>query len=160
MIENVWALFPLGSWFENSLWGKFLFCCVWRKCVGELFGGRAIASCILRYSKLLPSCALNPILTSGRLSLWIFWLKAEHQRTDAFKLWCWRRLWRVPWTARRPNQLILNEIDTEYSLEGLMLKLKFQYYGHLMRRANSLEKTLMMGKTEGRRRSGQQRMRR
>ena len=78
--------------------------------------------------------------------------KAEHQTTDAFELWCWRRLLRVPWTARRPNQFILKEINLEYSLKGLMLKLKLQYFGHLMRRANSLEKTLMLGKIEGRRR--------
>ena len=84
--------------------------------------------------------------------------KAEHWRTDAFKLWCWRRLLRVPWTARRSNQSILKETN-EYSLEGLMLKLKLQYFGHLMWRANSLEKTLMLGKIEGRRRRGQQRMR-
>ena len=85
--------------------------------------------------------------------------KAEHQRTDAFKLWCWRRLLRVPWTARRSNQLILREINPEYSLEGLMLKLKFQYFGHLMQRTDSLEKTLMLGMIESRRRRGQQRMR-
>ena len=70
--------------------------------------------------------------------------KAEHQRIDAFKLWCWRRLLRVPWTARRSNQSILKEINPEYSLEGLVLKLKLQYFGHLMQRANSLEKTLML----------------
>ena len=79
--------------------------------------------------------------------------KAEHQRIDAFELWCWRLL-RVPWTARRFNQLILKEISPEYSLEGLMLKLKLQYFGPLMRRADSFEKTLMLGKTEGRRRRG------
>ena len=78
--------------------------------------------------------------------------KAECQRIDAFELWCWRRLLRVPWTARRSNQSILKEISPEYSLEGLMLKLKFQYFGHLMRRTDSLEKTLMLGKIEGRRR--------
>ena len=83
--------------------------------------------------------------------------KAEHWRTDAFELWCWRRLLSVPWTARRSNQSILKEISPEYSLEGLMLKLKLQYFGHLMR-TDSLEKTLMLGKTEGRRR-GWQRMR-
>ena len=76
--------------------------------------------------------------------------KAEHQRTDAFELWCWRRLLRVPWTARRSNQSILKEISSEYSLEGLMLKLKLQYFGHLMRRTDSLKKTLMLGKIEGR----------
>ena len=85
--------------------------------------------------------------------------KAECQRIDAFELWCWRRLLRVPWTARRSNQSILKEISSEYSLEGLMLKLKLQYFGHLMQRANSLEKTPMMGKTEGRRRSRRQRLR-
>ena len=84
--------------------------------------------------------------------------KAEHQRIDAFKLWCWRRLLRVPWTARRSNQSILKEIHPEYSLERLMLKLKFQSFGHLRRRANSFEKILMVRKTEGRRR-GRQRMR-
>ena len=85
-------------------------------------------------------------------------IKAECQRTDAFELWCWRRLVRVPWTARRSNQSILKENNPEYSLEGLLLKLKLQYSGHLMQRANSSEKTLMLGKTEGRRR-GQQKMR-
>ena len=85
--------------------------------------------------------------------------KTEHQRIDAFELWCWRRLLRVPWTARRSNQLILKEINPEYSLEGLMLKLKLQSFGHLMRRADSLEKTLMLEKTEGRRRREWQRMR-
>ena len=85
--------------------------------------------------------------------------KAECQRIDAFELWCWRRLLRVPWTARRSNRSILKEISPEYSLEGLMLKLKLQYFGHLMQRTNSLEKTLMLGKIEGRRRRGRQRMR-
>ena len=85
--------------------------------------------------------------------------KAERRRIDAFELWCWRRLLRVPWTARRSNQSILNEINSEYSLEGLMLKLKLQYFGHLMRRADSLEKPLMLGKIEDRWRRGHQRMR-
>ena len=80
--------------------------------------------------------------------------KTDHQRMDAFELWCWRRLLRVPWTARRSNQPILKEISPGCSLEGLMLKLKIQYFGHLMRRANSLEKTLMLGKIEDRRRRG------
>ena len=80
--------------------------------------------------------------------------KAEHQRIDAFELWRWRRLLRVPWTARRSNQSTLKEISPEYSLEGLMLKLKCQYFGHLMQRADSFEKTLMLEKTEGRRRRG------
>ena len=83
--------------------------------------------------------------------------KAECRRSDAFELWCWRRLLRVPWTARRSNQSISKEVNPEYSLDGLMLKLKLQYYGHLMRRTDSLEKTLMLGKIEARRR-GQQRM--
>ena len=84
--------------------------------------------------------------------------KAESQRIDAFELWCWRRLLRVPWTARRSNQFILKEISPEYSLEGLMLKLKLQYFGHLVQRTDSLEKTLMLGKIEDRRRRGRQRM--
>ena len=85
--------------------------------------------------------------------------KAEQGRIDAFELWCWRRLLRVPWTARRSNQSILKEISSEYSLKGLMLQLKLQYFGHLMRRIDSLEKTLMLRKIEGRRRRGRQRMR-
>ena len=85
--------------------------------------------------------------------------KAEHGRIDAFELWCWIRLLRGPWTARRSNQSILKEISPEYSLKGLMLKLKLQYFGHLMRRTDSLEKTLMLGKIEGGRRRGRQRMR-
>ena len=85
--------------------------------------------------------------------------KAEHRRIDAFKLWCWRRLLRVPWTARRSNQSILKEISPKCSLKGLMLKLKLQYFGHLMRRADSLEKTLMLRGIGGRRRRGRQRMR-
>ena len=85
--------------------------------------------------------------------------KAEQWKINAFELWCWRTLFRVPWTARRSNQSILKEINPEYSLEGLMLKLRLQYFGHLMGRTDSLEKTLMLGKIEGRRRRGQQRMR-
>ena len=85
--------------------------------------------------------------------------KAECQRIDAFELWCWRRLLRVPWTARRSNQSILKEVSPEYSLEGLMLKMNLQYFGHLMRRADLFEKTLMLGTIEGRRRGVQQRMR-
>ena len=85
--------------------------------------------------------------------------KADHRRIDAFELWCWRRLLRVPWTARRSDQSILKEISPEYSLEGLMLKQKLQHFGHLMQRADSFEKTLMLGKIEGRRRRGRQRMR-
>ena len=98
-----------------------------------------------------------PVVMNGCES-WII-KKAECWRTDAFELWCWRRLLRIPWTARRSNQSILKEIHPEYSLEGLMLKLKLQYFGHLMQRTESLEKTLMLGKIEGRRRRGWQRMR-
>ena len=98
-----------------------------------------------------------PVVTYGCES-WII-KKAEHQRIDAFELWCWRRLLRVPWTVRRSNQSVLKEISPGCSLEGLMLKLKLQYFGHLMRRADTLEKTLILRKTEGRRRKGQQRMR-
>ena len=98
-----------------------------------------------------------PVVTYGCESWTI--KKAECQRIDAFELWCWRRLLRVPWTARRTNQSILKEINPEYSLEGLMLKLKLQYFGHLMQGTDSLEKTLMLGKIEGRRRRGRQRMR-
>ena len=85
--------------------------------------------------------------------------KSEYKKTDAFELWCWRRLLRVPWNARRSNQSILKEINPEYSLEGAMLKLKLQYYGHLMRRTDSMEKILTLGKTEGRRVRGCQRIR-
>ena len=99
-----------------------------------------------------------PVVIYGCES-WII-KKAEHQRTDAFELWCWRRLLRVPWTARRSNSSILKEISPECSLEGLMLKLQLQYFGHRMQRTDSLEKTVMLGKTEGRRRRGRQRMRR
>ena len=98
-----------------------------------------------------------PLVTYGCESWTI--KKAEHWRIDAFELWCWRRLLRVPWTARKSNQSILKEISPEYPLEGLMLKLKLQYIGHLMPRADSFEKTLMLGKIEGRRGRGQQRMR-
>ena len=98
-----------------------------------------------------------PVVKYGCES-WII-KKAEHQKTDVFKLWCWRRFLRVPWTTRRSNQSIIQEISPEYSLEGRMLKLKVQYFAHLMQRANSLQKTLMLGKIEGRRRRGWQRMR-
>ena len=97
--------------------------------------------------------------SSGHVWMWESIKKAECWRIDAFELWCWRRLSRVPWTARRSIQFILKEISPEYSLEGLMLKLKLQYSGHLIQRTDSLEKTLVLGKTEGRRRRGGQRMR-
>ena len=98
-----------------------------------------------------------PVVMCG-CETWII-KKAECRRIDAFELWCWRRLLKVPWTARRSNQSILKEISPEYSLGGLMLKLKLQYFGHLMRRTDSLEKTLMLGRIGGRRRRGPQRMR-
>ena len=98
--------------------------------------------------------------SSSHVWMWEWTIKkAEHQRIDAFQLECWRRLLKVTWTSRRSNQSILKKINPEYSLKGLMLKLRFQYFGHLMQRANSLEKTLMLGKIEGRRRRGWQRMR-
>ena len=106
--------------------------------------------------KSLVKAMVFPVVMDGCESWTI--KKAEH-RIDAFELWCWRRLLRVPWTARRSNQSILKEISAGCSLEGLMLKLKLQYFGHLMRRADSFEKTLMLGKIEGRRRRGRQRMR-
>ena len=105
----------------------------------------------------LDKAMVFPVVTYGCESWTI--RKAEHQIIDAFKLWCWRRLLRVPWTTRKSSQSILKEINPEYSMEGLILKLKLKYFGHPMGRANSLEKTLMLGKTEGRRRRRQQRMR-
>ena len=105
----------------------------------------------------LVKAVVFPVVMYGCES-WII-KKAERQTIDAFELWCWRRLLRIPWTARRSNQSILKEISPGCSLEGLLLKLKLQYFGHLMRRADSLEKTLMLGKIEGRRRGGRQRIR-
>ena len=105
----------------------------------------------------LVKATVFPVVMYGRESWSI--KKAECRRIDAFELWCWRRLLRVPWTARRSNQSILKEFSPECSLEGLMLKLKLQYFGHLIQRADSFEKTLMLGRIEGRRRRGQQRMR-
>ena len=105
----------------------------------------------------LVKAMIFPVVMYGNESWTI--KKAKHRRIDAFELWCLRRLWRVPLTARRSNQSILKEINPGYSLEGLMLKLKLQYFGHLMQRTNSLEKTLMLGKIEGRKRRGQQRIR-
>ena len=112
---------------------------------------------ILQTKVCLVKAMVFPVVTYGCESWTI--KKAECRGTDAFELWCWRRLLRVPWTARRSNQSILKEISPECSLEGLMLKLKLQYFGHLIRRADSLEKTLMLGGIGGRRRRGQQRMR-
>ena len=112
---------------------------------------------ILSTKVRLVKAMVFPLVMYGCVSWTI--KKAEHQRIDAFELWCWRRLSRVPWTARRSNQSILKDISPGCSLEGLMLKLKLQYFGHLMQRADSFEKTLMLGKIEGRRGRGQQRMR-
>ena len=106
---------------------------------------------------LLVKAMVFPIVMYG-CEIWTI-KKAEHQRIDAFELWCWRRLLSAPWTARKSNQSFLKEISPEYSLEGLMLKLKLYYFGHLIRRTDSLEKTLMLGKIEGERRRGNQRMR-
>ena len=122
---------------------------------------------LLKYQLQFMSKSENPGVVRGNarelnmrnIHLTVTVNKAEHRRIDVFELWCWRRLLRVPWTARRSNQSILKEISPENSLEGLMLKLKLQYFGHLMWRADSFEKTLMLGKTEGGRRRGPQRMR-
>ena len=104
--------------------------------------------------------SITEVRSSSHVWMWeLDYKEAEHQKIDAFKLWCWRRLLRVPWTARRSSQSILKEISPEQSLEGLMLKLKLQYFGHLMQRTDSFEKTLMLGKIEGGRRRGWQRMR-
>ena len=120
----------------------------------SIFKSREI---ILSTKVHLVKAMVFPVVTYGCESWTI--KKAEHRRIDAFELWCWRRLLRVPWTARRSNQSILKEISPGCSLEGLMLKLKLQYFGHLMGRADSFEKTLMLGKIEGRRRRRRQRMR-
>ena len=124
-----------------------------------LLGRKALTNLdsILKSRDITLPTKVHPVVMYG----WESWTikKAEHQRTDAFELWCWRRLLRVPWTARRSNQSILKEIRPAYSLEGLMLKLKLQYFCHLMQRTDSLAKTLILGKTEGRRRRGRQRIR-
>ena len=130
---------------------------------GQLLLGRNLDSILKSRDITLPTkvrivkAMVFPVVTCGCESWTV--KKAERQRADAFELWFWRRLWRVPWTRMRSNQSILREINPEYSLEGLMLKLKHQYFGHLMQRADSLEKSLMLGKTEGRSRRGCQRMR-
>ena len=108
---------------------------------------------------MYPSLTHSFFLRDPHQFIGMYVKKAEGQRIDAFDLWCWRRLLRVPWTARRSNQSVLKEINSEYSLEGLLLKLKLQYFGHLMRRASSLKKTLVLGKSEGERRRSRQRMR-
>ena len=112
--------------------------------------------CLVKAMVFPVKAMVFPVVTDGCENLTV--KKAERRRIDAFELWCWRRLLRVPWTARRSNQSILKDTSPGISLEGMMLKLKLQYFGHLMRRADSLEKTLMLGKIEGRRRRGRQRM--
>ena len=156
------SLQTLFSWAPKSLWTVTAAMKLRRLLLGRkamtnldsLFKSRDIT---LLTKVCLVKAVVFPIVMYGGESWTI--KKAEHQRIDAFELWCWRRLLRIPWTSRRSNQSILKEISPEYSLEGPMLKLKLQYFGHLMWRADSLEETLMLGKTEGRRRRGQKRMR-
>ena len=124
----------------------------WKKTMVNLDSILKSRDIILPTKDCLVKAMVFPVVIYGCESWTI--KKAKCQRIDAFELWCWRRLLRVPWTARRSNQSILKEISPEYSLKGLMLKLKLQYFGHLMRRTDSLEKTLMLGKIEGRRRRG------
>ena len=130
---------------------------LWRKAMINLDSILKSRDITLSTNVRLVKAMVFPVVMCGCESLTI--KKAEHQRIDAFELWCWRRLLRVPWTARRSNQSILKETNPEYLLKGLMLKLKLQSFGHLMWRTDSLEKTLMLGKIEGRRRRGRQRMR-
>ena len=126
-------------------------------CSGKNETHRTSVLSVIPHTSLVPlHLYLQPALHHQKMNGKVH---AECQRTDAFELWCWRRLLRVPWTAKRSNQSILKEISPGCSLEGLMLKLKLQYFGHLMRRADSSEKTLILGKIEGRRRRGRQRMR-
>ena len=132
----------------------------------KLKGRCSLEEMLIKKNSILKSRDITLLTKTHRVFLVVMYgcetwtiKKAEHQRIDAFELWCWRRLSRVPWAARRSNQSVLEEISPEYSLEGLMLKWKLQYFGHLIRRTDSLEKTLMLGKTEGRRRRGRQRMR-
>ena len=142
-------------------------------CIGEGNGNPLQCSCLenprdgaawwaVMYGVAQSLTQLKQLSSSSSISMYgcESWTikKAEHQRIDAFEVWCWRRLLRVPWTARRSNQLILKEVSPEYSLEGLMLKLEFQYFGHLLQRTDTMETTLMLGKIEIRRRRGRQRM--
>ena len=123
-----------------------------RKAVTNLDNVLKIRDIILPTKEHIVKAMVFPVVMC-RCESWTI-KKTEHQKIDAFELWCWRRLWRVPWTARRSNQSILKEINAEYSLEGLMLKLKLQYFGHLMGKPDSFEKTLLLGKIEDRRRRG------
>ena len=149
-METVTDFIFLGS--KITVDGDFQGLPPWKKSsdnLGNILKSRDIT---LPTKVCLVKAMVFPVVIYG-CENWII-KKAEWQRIDDFKLWCWRRVLRVPWTARRSNQLILKEINPEYSLERLMLKLKLQYFGHLMQRADSLEKTLMLGKIEGRRRRG------
>ena len=159
------SLFPLSKWNINIYKYKYIISYLYIK-KRLLLGRRVITNLdsILKSRDITLSTKVHlvkamvfPVVMNGCESWTI--KKAEHRRIDAFELWCWRRLLRVPWTARRSNQSILKEISPECSLEGLMLKLKLQYFGHLMRTADSFEKTLMLGKIEGGRRRGWQRVR-
>ena len=157
-----WVWVNSGSWWWTGRPGVLLFMGSQRvrhDCVTELNWDIILKSRDITLSTKvhLVEAMVFPVVMYGCESWTV--KKAEHRRIDAFELWCWRRLLRIPWTARRSNQSILKEIDPEYSLEELMLKLKLQYFGYLMWRADSLENTLMLGKIEGRRRRGQQRMR-
>ena len=152
----------LFSWTPKSLWMvttamKLRHLLLGRKAMTNLDSVLKIRGITLQPKICIVKARVFPVAMYGCESWTI--KKAWGQRIDAFKLWCWRRLLRVPWTARRSNQSILKEINPEYSLEGLMLKLKLQSFAHLMQRANSLEKTLMLGKTEGIKRRGRQRVR-
>ena len=165
-VGHDWATsLHLFSWAPKSLQTKWIDCSheinrcllLGRKVMTNIDSILKISDSTLLTKFRLVKAMVFPVVTYGCESWTI--KKAEHQRIYAFELWCWRRLLRVPWTARRSNQSILKEISPEYSLEGLMLKLKLQYFGHLMQRTDSLEKTLILGKIEVRRRRGWQRMR-
>ena len=170
--HGIWSHhFMANRWGKNGNGERLYFLGLQNHCSHEikgclLFGRKAMTNLdsILKSREItlptkvhLVKAMVFPVVTYGCESWTI--KKAEHRRTDAFELWCWRRLLRVPLTARRSNQSILKEMSPEYSLMGLMLKLKLQYFGHLMRRTDSFEKSLMLGKIEGRRRRGRQRMR-
>ena len=173
------ALSPVTSWWIDGetmeIVTDFIFLCSKITVDGDfsheikghlLLGRKAMANLdsILKsrdITLLIKVCLVKAVFfSSSHVWMWeLDYKESELQRIDAFKLWCWRRLLRVPWTLRRSNQSILKEISPAYSLEGLMLKTKLQYFGHLMRRNDSLEKTLMLGKIEGRKRRGRQKMR-
>ena len=150
-----WA--PKSPWMVIAAMKLKDICSLVRKVMTNLDSILKIRDIILPTKVYLVKAMVFPVVIYGCESWTI--KKAEHQRIDAFETWCWRKLLKFPWTPKKSNQSILKEISPEYSLEGLMLKLKLQHFGHLMQRTDSLEKTLMLGKIEGRRRRGQQRMR-